>query len=292
MTQLVIIALALFGGCVLQSAVGFGMGMFAIPIMYFAGVELSDGVCLAVGIQTVQLSYSIWTHPGEVTWRETLPLLYIRLFFIPIGAVMLFFLQNYEPGLIKQVIGYVLLAALLVQFTFRPKPRESLGGGWTFLAGSTSGIMGGLVGMAGPPIVLWVHAHDWGAKKSRVFLWVNFLQNAPIIMAAYLLSFGVGAMWSFGLGVAMFAVGLPATKVGHWLGGKLSKRKLKFWAFGLLIVIALTSIGGPWAAEQMGMDIDMSDNDEVQVEDQVPTKDGEGNVGASGDEVEGVNEGR
>ena len=198
--------------------------------------------------------------------------------------MLLFFLQNYEPRAIKQVIGFVLLAALLVQFAFRPKPRASLSGGWTFLAGSTSGVMGGLVGMAGPPIVLWVHAHDWGAKKSRVFLWMTFLQNVPIIMAAYLLSFGMSALWSFLLGVGMFAEGWPGTKAGHWLGGKLSKRKLKFCAFGLLTVIALTAIGGPWAAEQMGVDIDMSDDDQVMIED------GGGSVGEVGDSANELRE--
>ncbi|QDU35621.1 Sulfite exporter TauE/SafE [Poriferisphaera corsica] len=245
MIQLFVIGGALFGGCVLQSAVGFGMGMFAVPIMNLAGVALPDCIALVVGIQSVQLSYSIYKHPGEVTWRETLPLFYIRMLTIPIGAVLLFFMQKYEPSSIKQMIGLLLLTAIIIQFAFRPKPHAKLGLGWTMLAGSTSGVMGGLVGMAGPPLVLYVHAHDWNAKKSRVFLWIAFLQNTPIIMLSLYLSFGTSVLLYFVLGVAMFLLGLPATKVGHWIGGKLSNRRLKIAALTILVIIALSAIITP-----------------------------------------------
>ncbi|WP_432798461.1 sulfite exporter TauE/SafE family protein [Poriferisphaera sp. WC338] len=243
--QFLMIGLALFGGCLLQSMVGFGLGMFAIPIMNFAGVNLPSCIALVLGIQIFQTGYSVYRHPGAASWRETLPLFYVRMVSLPLGVLLLWLMEAFDPQQIKQVVGGVLLVAVGMQWLIRPKPHEYLHWGWTVAAGSTSGIMAGMVGMGGPPVVLFVHAHDWSALKSRAFMWITFFQNIPVLILLLCVSFGVGVLWDFILGIVMFPIAFAAALVGHKIGRRLNRRRLKVVAYLLLTLIAVSAIVGP-----------------------------------------------
>ena len=67
------------------------------------------------------------------------------------------------------------------------------------LAGMASGYMAGAFGMGGPPLVLWTMAHDWPAKKSRAFLWSNYLVFMPIQSCLLLWLFGWKAAMAMGM---------------------------------------------------------------------------------------------
>ena len=247
--QYLVIAGALFGGCLLQSTVGFGLGMFAIPFMNFAGVPLPACIALVLGIQIFQTGYSVYRHPGVVKWKDTLALFYVRMIGLPLGVFSLWLIEQTDPQQIKQVIGIMLITAMAMQVLIRPKPREHLHWGWTWLAGGASGYMAGIVGMGGPPVVLFVHAHDWSAMRSRAFMWITFAQNIPVLMFLLCASFGWDKMFDFGLGLLMSPVAFLAARLGHFAGGKLNRHRLRIVAYILLTFIALSAIASPYLGQ-------------------------------------------
>lgn len=245
--QIIFVALAVAVGTLVQTSVGFGAGLFAIPIMVWAGVELFEAIGAILVVVLVQTGWGCWRYRADVPWRATWQLLWLRLITMPLGVWLLgTYLQTWDQGRIKQLLGAVLLTVLIVQWALRVRPRPSVHWGWTAAAGGSSGLMAGVVGMGGPPVVLWVMAHDWPSRRSRAFLWATFLQLLPIQLGLMLLQFGEAAAWSFAMGLASLPAALLGGVVGMRIGAALSREWLRRVALGLLAVIALASVAAPW----------------------------------------------
>ncbi len=244
--QLLAIALTLFGGAIVQGTVGFGLGLFSIPILVWCGLTLPQSIAATMPAVAVQTLFNCWQHRADLPWREVLPIFGLRLVSLPIGVLLLASIAGFEVARIKQCLGGFILLVLLAIWKFKPQPRESVGAGWTILAGSLSGLCAGMVGMGGPPVSLYALAHDWSTVKKRSFLWLTFLLILPIHTCLLLGRFGtplVGAMGSA-------ALAIPTTVLGAWCGGKLGRRLgqkgLQRAIIGLLVLIAIRSLLAPW----------------------------------------------
>ncbi|MCC7146124.1 MAG: sulfite exporter TauE/SafE family protein [Phycisphaeraceae bacterium] len=250
--QLALIGLVVFCGCVIQSAVGFGFALFAVPILVWAGLSLPASVCLSLTCMIFQSSLNCYEYRQHIRWRQTLPLFFLRLVSLPIGIWLMTQLIDFGPSRIKQVIGAFIFCFLVLQWSLRIKPRPHVHPGWTVLAGTSSGLAAGLVGMGGPPIVLWVMAHDWPPRQARSFTWTVFLQLMPINLAILILKFGPPLYQPLLIGLAMTPLGLLGTMLGVRLGAKLSSRRLRWAATLLLVIIALSSLLNPYLRLPVG----------------------------------------
>ncbi len=245
MTQTILVSAALVFACALQGAVGFGAGLFAIPLMVWAGVDLPSSISVTLGGVMVQTGWNLYRYRDHVAAREVLPLFILRVLTLPVGVALLGVLVTFGQARVKQVIGGMLLAVLAVQWLLKVKPRERVAWGWTALAGCTSGLSAGVVGMGGPPVVLWVMAHDWPAKKARAFLWATFLLLTPVNAALLVYKFG-GAMWApLALGLCLSPLVVIGSEAGMRAGALMSRQHLRRAAFGLLLLLALASVLGP-----------------------------------------------
>jgi uncharacterized protein len=246
--QIILAGVSLVFACALQGAVGFGAGLFAIPLMVWAGVDLPSAISVTLGGVVVQTAWNLYRYRDHVRVWDTLPLFFLRVLTLPVGIALLGVLVTYGEKRVKQAIGGMLLLILALQWAFKVKPRQRVGAGWTLLAGCASGLTAGLVGMGGPPAVLWVMAHDWPAKKARAFLWATFLMLAPINAALLVYKFG-NAMWGpMLLGLCLAPLVVIGSEAGMRVGGLMSRHHLRSAAFGLLLILALVSILGPWFA--------------------------------------------
>jgi len=233
-------------GCVIQSAVGFGCALFAVPIMVLAGLSLPQAIAVTLTTMVVQTIWNLQGSWREVPWVRTLPLFGLRLAFLPVGVWLLSLLAGVPKEQIKVVVGLAVLLALVMQTCFHVRPRPSVHWGWTAAAGASSGLITGMVGVGGPPIVLWVMAHDWPARTAREFIWAVFLELMPINLALLAIKFGKPTAMMIPLGLAMTPVVLLAATLGARLGDKLSRRTLRLAATVLLVAIALSSIAAPF----------------------------------------------
>ena len=96
--------------------------------------------------------------------------------------------------------------------------------------------------MGGPPLVLWVMAHDWANRKTRAFLYGSFGASMPLQIAVFGVALGWPAVRGAVAGAAFSPAVVLGSLVGLAIGNRFSKPLLRRLAYGLLVVIALNSI--------------------------------------------------
>jgi uncharacterized membrane protein YfcA len=227
---------------VIQAAVGFAGGLFAIPLVVMLGMRLEQAVVVSLFgsfVQSLMGAYRLRSYiDPKITIRPAL----LRLVTLPLGLYALVHLSTYGEHRIKQFIGLILLVIVLVQWIWRVQPRDQLHPAWEYLALALSGFMAGLCGMGGPPMILWVMAHTWTAAKSRAFLFFVF--------SAGMIPQGLIYWWKFGSVIyepaLLGAMGIFFTMFGtHWglkIGHTFSKTRLRSLAYFILILIAASAI--------------------------------------------------
>ncbi len=233
-------------GAMIQGAIGFAFGIFSIPILVAIGLPLEEAITLVLGLVVVQTLSSLWVNRTAIPWPDVLEISIPRFLAVVLGIYLLHVVkERWSPSAIKQMIGACLLLIVGVQIWFRPTPRAHLHRGWTWLAGTVSGLMAGLVGMGGPAVVLWVVAHDWDSKKSRTLMWCTFSILVPWQIAVAYHRFGMPVLRSALIGVAYIPVVFIATSIGTQLGNRMSPANLRKIAYVILIGVGFVSIFGP-----------------------------------------------
>ncbi len=238
------IGVILFLGSLLQGAVGFGMGMFSISLMIWFHIPITSAVAIVIVASGVQAGWSWYNNRTHIEWRQPLAMAAIRTAATPLGILTLGVLSLQSQSVIKQVVGGVIVVVLAAQWGLRIKPREKVAGGWTWLAGISSGFLTGLIEMGGPPLVLWVMAHDWSSRKARAFLWFNFTIDAPVMIALLLWRFGQGMIVPMLMGAALIPVVVAGAWMGLRLGRLMDRSRLRLAMTMLLLIIAASSLTG------------------------------------------------
>lgn len=247
-TQILGAALIVIGGSFVQTIAGFGMGLFSVPLLLYLGFPLSDAVALAVGAGLVQLLIGLRTVHHEVVWKHAVSMAMVQALGVPVGMMGMQLLSDAGPARVKQGVGVLLFGVLAMRQLWKPTPRDSVGAGWTIAAGGVSGLLAGLAGMGGPPLVLYALAHRYTIDQFRAFLWSQFVLIVPVMVLTLGLRFGWHVLWAFGLGVAL----TPCLWVGARIGMRVSVRwevaTVQRIAVGLLYFIAITGALGPLLA--------------------------------------------
>ncbi|MBI1368427.1 MAG: TSUP family transporter [Planctomycetes bacterium] len=243
--QVILIALIIASGAALQSAVGFGFGLFATPLLLFIGLPAPQAVPTTAIVALVQTGVAAWKLRHEVQWRLAVALALVAMTMQPVGAWLLSVLVSYGPSVVQQVISAIVLGAVLVQAWVRPHPSPKLHIAWGIAAMIAAGLMHGLCGMSGPPVVLWVMAHDWSSRKSRAMMFAIFFMLIPPNLLNYYLRFGMPAVHAALIGGLFFPVVLLGMIPGMWIGHHLPKPRLKQIAFAILILIAAAGMLAP-----------------------------------------------
>ena len=246
-TQLIIAIAAILLAAVVQASIGFGAGMIILPILVWARMPIEEILALMSGAVTAQLTVKLWHYRKEVPWRLVLwPVGVARVIGYVPGFALLWVLAGASTDIVKQAVGSMILIALGLQLGLRVKPKEKLAQGWAWLAGLSGGVTAGAVGMGGPPLVLWVVAHDWSAKRARLFLWASFWFVMPIQIVVLVLMFEPATqMKMVGVGVLTLPIAMLGTAAGLWLGHRIPKRQLRWAMIALLLVLGVTSLVGP-----------------------------------------------
>ena len=244
-TQFLLAGAILAAAVALQGAIGFGAGLFAVPLIVWAGVELPVVLAALSAAVILQVALGCWQYRQHIPWRSTVEMTAWRYLGLPIGIAALMLLAEAGHDRIKQVIGVVLLVVVVSQYLARVKPRSHMHPIWTPLAGIISGVMAAAFGMGAPPVIVWLMAHDWPAKQSRAFLWSTFLLILPVNVGLLTWAFGWSVLVAFVMGLVYAPLVLLASAAGARLGDRLNRHRLRVIAFAFLAVIALASIVGP-----------------------------------------------
>jgi uncharacterized membrane protein YfcA len=244
--QILYAALILFGASMIQAMVGFAFNLIAIPLLVWAGFSLAQSVAMTSIPIFVQLSLNVWKLRHYIVWRDlTFPVL-IRFVTLPVGIALLYWVNDLETFLVKQIVGGVLLGIVFVQMFVRFVPRTHVGRAWDIVAFGLSGLMLGMIGMGGPPVVVWLMAHDWKPKRIRGFIALLFWISAPVQIALLYWKLGAQVTVAFEWGIRLLPVVIIATLIGIHVGNTFNHTRLTRAVNLFLFLTAVASIVTPY----------------------------------------------
>jgi uncharacterized membrane protein YfcA len=237
--QILSVALVILLGSALQSGVGFGFDLLALPVLVLLGLDLPGALMILLITSTAQVLLTVHQLRHAVNWCELTPVILISLVALPAGIYLLRQLTFTGPATIRQVVGALVLIAVAVRIFVNPRPREhtsKLGG---LIAGFLGGLFGGLAGISGPPVIVWIHAHNWDNTKARVSYLAFLIPSIPVRFALMLWTFPVAAKTVLPVAAALIPVSLAGAWIGLQLGHKIPSDHLRRLAYGLLLALGV-----------------------------------------------------
>ena len=157
-TALYIILLAA-GASFVQRTVGFGFGIFIMTALPFLMPSYGEAVTLSGLLSLTSAAVIMLKYLKFVTWRRLLPMIGA---FAVFSTVAICLLDKIEGRSMRMILG-VMLVVISLYFSFFKEKMQRLirpTAGWLLGTGSVSGVMGGLFGMHGPPVVLYLVASE------------------------------------------------------------------------------------------------------------------------------------
>lgn len=231
------LAAATFAAALLQAASGFGFAVLAAPLFL---VFLAPGKAIPlVIIVTAALSISVLPR----LWRAIAPALLARLALgsllgVPIGLIAF---RHADPVLVRVLVGAAILAFAGIFAVLRRRPARGshieMRAGLDVIAGAVSGATTALIGMSGPPVVIYLLLGGAAPRVVRATLLAFFSLCYVATIAFLTASIGIPApTWIAAAALIPFAV------VGGFLGKRLGDR-LRPGAFAVLAIVLLGGTG-------------------------------------------------
>ena len=221
------------------------MGVVAIPLLVWGGFALEHAIGIVIPNVLVQTSLNCWQNRRHLPWSDVWLMFALRAIGIPLGILVLRMLSDSGQDLTRQILGAGIVAMLVLQrVSF--SAESSHAARWTIPTGLSSGFFAGLIGMGGPPLVLWVMAQGWSSERQRSFLWLSFLLIMPIQMLAMWIGFGTPILQAMAVGICVAPLTMMISWWGAGLGNALSQGKLRWMMQIFLLLIALRLVLGRW----------------------------------------------
>ena len=234
LTGVAILALALFLGCTVYSATGFGIAMTAMPISLLA---IGDPQTAVIVVNTGGVSAGIliaFQARNDIPYREIVPIVAAGALGVPFGVAILKFA---DPTIIR--IGIVVLILVLAALSLKEFEGEiPFAGVLGVVAGFIVGATLTAFAVGGPLIVLFLLARNLGRRSVRGAMALYLLAIAAI---------GVGAYAVTGLytveRLTLVAIVLVPAFLGFGLGALLINRmNERIFRYVVLGIIGLSSM--------------------------------------------------
>lgn len=213
-TSLIYLILLAAGASFVQRTIGFGFGIFIMTVLPFLMPSYGEAVTLSGLLSLTSATVVMIKYLKYVTWKRMLP---IAAAFVIFSTIAIFLLDRIEGQAMRVILGIMLILISLYFSFFKDKlqkiirPTKS----WQFGAGTASGIMGGLFGMHGPPVVLYLISSepDKDHYMGMIQTYAVITNIAMLIVRAFAgyVTPAVGGAYLYGL--AGLAIGVIA---GNW----------------------------------------------------------------------------
>ena len=239
---LILAGIIMFGGSLVQGAIGFALGMIAVPLLVEAGFSLSQAVALTTLSIGIQVMFGAWQLRAHIPWPDVKLAAITRYLTVAIGILLLLRVEAMDAVAVKRLVGIGVLFGVIVRLTAGKLLRREWPVAASIAAFSLSGILQGLVAMGGPPLVLWMTTRDFQAREARAFTMTLFLLNAPLQVALLLLLSQTMSLEVILMALALSPLIYVGTTIGVRLGNRFSKERLNAVALAVLALIALKAI--------------------------------------------------
>ena len=153
------IALLAAGASFVQRTIGFGFGIFIMTALPFLMPSYGEAVTLSGLLSLTSATVVMIKYVKYVNWRRLLP---IVAAFVVFSSAAIILLDKIEGRSMRMILGVMLLIISLYFSFFKARLQNIIRptAGWQLGVGTASGVMGGLFGMHGPPVVLYLVASE------------------------------------------------------------------------------------------------------------------------------------
>ncbi|MFC1609510.1 sulfite exporter TauE/SafE family protein [Myxococcota bacterium] len=220
---------------------GFGGGLVAVGCLALVLVNIQDVVVMLVLVYLPAELYVAVTSRKEISWRGVLLVCAGVAGGVPLGAWLL---KHSEPTFVLALLaGFLIVAGLA--FLLLPRHRSVRWPPWTAPpVGALAGLLGGMFGTGGPPVILYYQLGGMAKSAFRGSLMTIFLFVSLVRLPAYATA---GLITEERL-VSSLAV-MPVVLIGAWLGNRIhlqmAEQTFQRLVSVFLIVVGLV-IGARW----------------------------------------------
>jgi uncharacterized protein len=235
------LAATTFAAALLQAAGGFGFAVVATPLYLMIAAPVT-AVHLAIIIATA-LSVIVLPQLHHAVARGLLTRLLLgSCAGLPLGLLTF---RHSNPAAVRLVAGAVVLgfAGLLAMTRkrTRPVPIFRMSPARDLAAGAVSGAATALVGMAGPPLLIYLLLAGAGSQMIRATLLAFFAVVYAASLTAHTATVGIAADTWLNAGIVLpFAI--AGGVIGRPLGDRLGAGGFTALAIGLLAAAGLFTL--------------------------------------------------
>jgi uncharacterized membrane protein YfcA len=232
--QLIAVGLVLVVAEAVYVLLGFGAGLVAVGVLAVLLPDVRDVVVLLLLVNLPAELFVVASTWREVAWRGVAVLMVGIGLGIPIGAWLL---SGVEPRVLLTLLGGVLLV-VGIAFVCVPGSLTVRWPRWVVApVGVLSGLLTGLFGTGGPPLVLYYQLAGADKAAFRANLMAVFLLMTIVRVPSYgwMGLITPERLWSS-------VMVLPAVVAGAWLGNRLHLQVAES-TFRRLVSVALAILG-------------------------------------------------
>jgi hypothetical protein len=226
------ISLIMLGAAFVQSCVGFGMGLIAMPLLApRLGFAVASPMfsLIALAVEIVMLAQHRAEFRFDRVWRLAIPL----AIGIPIGIAA----QDVIDDRIAQVfLGLVVMGYALYALISPQLPRLA-GRGWPFGLGFISGLLTGAYNTGGPPLIIYGTSQRWSPREFKASIQSLFVVSSLGVIIGHTLA---GNLTVNTLRLALITI--PAVMIAL-LAGRVAERYINPPAFRRAVLILLIVLG-------------------------------------------------
>ena len=231
------------GASFVQRTTGFGFGIFIMTALPFLMPSYAEAVTLSGILSLTSSTVVMLKYLKYVSWKRILPILAA---FLVMSALAVFMLERIEGRTMRIILGLILILLSLYFCFFKERLQKVIKptSGWQIGSGVISGVMGGLFGMQGPPVVLYLvnsepdKNHYMGMIQTYAVL-TNVIMLATRACNGYLTT-AVGTAYLYS--ITGLVIGVLA---GNWAFKRLPDKLFAYIVYAYIgisgLVIFLTS---------------------------------------------------
>jgi len=212
---------------------GFGIALVALAFLPYLMAPADAIVLLTIYAAVFSLAMLVHLR-RDVDLRAIVDLLVGTVLGTPLGV---WGLAALAPSMLNRLIGLMLVVAFVLEVRGL-YPKKLQGHRWGLGAGVGAGILGGAVGLPGPPAVLYTATQRWSTREIKANLQAFFVVNQGVILAGY---WWAGLLtreiWDLTIGFAVPAI--AGGLAGALLFERVDQRRFRQLVFVLILVSGL-----------------------------------------------------
>ena len=233
-----ILLASLFIGAFVSGLAGFAMGVIVLSVwLHFLPPIQCAMLVVAFGLITQ--GYGTWKLRRAFEWKRVAPFVAGGVIGVPLGTAIL---AASDPRYFRAAVGFLIIAYACYGLA-RPAIRiQRSNAALDATVGALNGALAGSAGIIGIVITLWCQMRGWTKDVQRT-VFQPVMLCASVLSTVALATAG-GATWET---AKLFALGVPVTFAGTWLGlhlyGKVSEL-----AFRRVVLVLLLMSGASLVA--------------------------------------------